>query len=113
MGLDHAGEDYQCSLAGNCGYAVECASDSDKKRLLVFRQGEHIEAVGSNVVSGRGESHEPEYSKGELKECRSRDGEAMPANASAIAHCMVMVHHRLVRIMSINGLHSGLMTQGR
>ena len=35
------------------------------------------------------------------------------ANAVPMTHCMVMLHHRLVRMMSMNGLHSGLITHGR
>ena len=38
---------------------------------------------------------------------------AMPARAAAMRICMVRIHQRLVRSMSTNGLHRGLMTHGR
>ena len=38
---------------------------------------------------------------------------AIPARAKAMIHCIVSVHHRLVRIMSTNGLQNGFITHGR
>ena len=37
----------------------------------------------------------------------------MPASEAPINACMVSTHQRLVFSKSINGLHSGLITQGR
>ena len=38
---------------------------------------------------------------------------AMPASPAPSSNWVVIIHHRLVRSRSINGLHRGLMTQGR
>ena len=38
---------------------------------------------------------------------------AMPARAAPMRACMVSTHQRLVFSKSMNGLHKGLMTQGR
>ena len=34
-------------------------------------------------------------------------------NAALISSCMARIHHRLVLMMSTNGLHSGLMVHGK
>ena len=41
---------------------------------IVLGEGEHVEAVGGDVVGGRGEAHQPEYGQGELEEERRGDG---------------------------------------
>ena len=38
---------------------------------------------------------------------------AMPARAAPMSACMVSTHQRLVFSRSMNGLHRGLITQGR
>ena len=38
---------------------------------------------------------------------------ATPPNEAPMSSCMLTIHQRLVLMMSINGLHSGLMTHGR
>ena len=38
---------------------------------------------------------------------------ATPPKAAPMSNCMAMIHQRFVRTMSMNGLHRGLMTQGR
>ena len=38
---------------------------------------------------------------------------AISASPMAIAACIVTTHHRLVRMMSTNGLQKGFITQGR
>lgn len=49
------------ALSCYIGYAVECAPDTYEKGLSVTVKSEHVETVGSNVVGGRAESHQPEY----------------------------------------------------
>ena len=38
---------------------------------------------------------------------------ATPPNAAPMSSSMLIIHHRLVRMMSMNGLHSGFITHGR
>ena len=38
---------------------------------------------------------------------------ATPPKAAPMSSCMPVIHQRLVFTTSINGLHNGLMTQGR
>ena len=38
---------------------------------------------------------------------------ATASMAAVIRNCMVRIHHLLLRIMSTNGLHSGLIVHGR
>ena len=47
------------------------------------------------------------------KKCSVGTVKAIPANPAPISNCMVVVHQRLVFIKSMNGLHNGLMTQGK
>lgn len=38
---------------------------------------------------------------------------AIPASPAPMSSCMEVIHHRFVRSKSTNGLHNGLITQGR
>ena len=74
-GLDRAGEHHEEPLPRDRGDAIEHAADPDEERLLPLRGGQHVEAVGRDVVGGGVEREEPEERHAPLDEMRSRDRE--------------------------------------
>lgn len=70
-----AGEHDEQALPGDGGDAVEGAADADVHGLLVWREGEHVEAVGGDVVRGRAEGHQPEEGECPLQGVGRGDGE--------------------------------------
>ena len=61
--LEVAGKHHQQSLAHNRRDTVECGTDAYEVSLVVLLKSEHIEAVGSDVMGGTGEGHQPEESQ--------------------------------------------------
>ncbi len=64
----------QSTLTGNGGHTPESIADTNKKRLFVGIQPQHIEAVGCNIVRSRTESNKPEKDQAPLYKIRCRNG---------------------------------------
>ena len=61
-GFQGAGQHDEEPAARNGGDAVECAADSHIKGLFVRVEGQHVEAIGGDVVGGTAECHQPKES---------------------------------------------------
>ena len=66
---------HQQTLTYDGSYTIECASYAHEISLFVLVETEHIETIGSDVVSGTRESHQPEERQRALKPIRSGNGE--------------------------------------
>ena len=80
--FQRAGQHDEQAAPGNGGDAVERAADAHVEGLFVRVEGQHVEAVGGDVVCGTAESHQPEESQREPQEVRgggeerhARDGD--------------------------------------
>ena len=62
------------ALSHNGRNAIEGRTDAHKLGLLVTVEPQHIETIGSNVVGGTGEGHQPEEGQGALQPIGARDG---------------------------------------
>ena len=74
-GREPPGQHHQPALAGDHRQPVEGAAHADERGLRARRQGEHVEAVGGDVVGGRGESHQPQHGQRPTEEMRPRQGQ--------------------------------------
>ena len=70
-------------MSGYHRYAIEGAANAHEERLLVSVKSYHVESVGSNVVSGAAEGHEPEESHSVLNELRCTYGESHTSDGNA------------------------------
>src|SRR4030042_4321181 len=74
--LEVTGKDDEAAFGPDRRNAVERRSNPDKGGLEVLRESQHVEAVGSGIMGGRAEGHQPEEGQGILKETSGRDGRA-------------------------------------
>ena len=107
------------------GEPVKRASDANEGCLVTLFQCQHVEAVGGNVVCGRGKSVMMNSISVMLNMLMgvvpaaivASSGRGMDSvsrmNATDIRICMERVHHLLVLMMSTNGLQKGLIVHGR
>jgi hypothetical protein len=63
---------HQPALAADHRHAVEQAAHTHEGGLLVLRQRQQVEAVGGDVVRGRGKGQQPEHGQAELEDAGQR-----------------------------------------
>ena len=65
---------HQQTLSHDGGNTIERRADAHEVSLVMLLKSEHIEAVGSNIVGGTREGHQPEEGQCALQPIGGRDG---------------------------------------
>ncbi len=96
--FDESGDSHQYAIAEDIRQAVERAAYAHECRLVALAQGKHVEAVGGNVVCGRGKGGYREEQQRDVEQADGRltggnhlrrgvgDGECQPDEAERHEH---------------------------
>ena len=72
LALDEAGNEHQSTLTEDRSHTVKDAADADKRGLAAGTVGQHVEAVGSDVMGSTGECSDDEQHKREPEDADRR-----------------------------------------